>query len=650
MSDDDDYYQDDFEDYEDDFEEEEPEIEAPPPTSQLSLDRQSTDGRGTIAASLNIPNLAIDSSNGPAKPVPPHKGFLPTKAALGPSDAQRAILQQRSARWKSLMSRIRLEVMEWDNVFEMPPMTPYDLYMRGLGQYATRRVASTQTGDDWHTEEVQTEEIEHTTQRCQVPDDFGKSSWELEQDKEVDAASKGKNKRKKNAMSDLTFDESNLKLKGFIQKATAMVSAILSGEEHKAMPSILFTSSWCFNGISDGSLSLNTQEFTPRGSIISMSLAAGAKPLLLAAHGMSNDDHIKVTGMQEGGVCMWDLQEMDEINHQNNDSSVKTLRATYTTEYSPDHDTTAPVTSIFACNARDSGSNIMAEGEAKKWSSPNDRTNVELICLSAWGCVTIMGVRELNDMDAFSLQQIDWGLRIGARARLVKITTGIPLGKSMLQQKAGVPPPEEQPTMCMTPLPTNPDQFLVGSDGGRILRGAKLGDIAAPKQFSPFEDASRRKHKCLGHFNSSVISLDASPTVNGLFVAGHTNSLITLHHLHREGAVRSWEGLACGDVVFTRFLPRTANILFALFSTAELCCIDLLGEGLGLVSKVSVEKNGVRVTACDIEDRGTAVENDCVSFAIGYEDGEIQVHRIAHGLLQQQDPGRDAAVLRSIGE
>lgn len=84
---------------------------------------------------------------------------MPSKEALGPSDAQRAILQQRCARWRALKPLLKLGVMEWDCLFELAPLTSYELLKRGLGEFSTKAAARTQTGDDTQVEEVQTNDV-----------------------------------------------------------------------------------------------------------------------------------------------------------------------------------------------------------------------------------------------------------------------------------------------------------------------------------------------------------------------------------------------------------------------------------------------------------------------------------------------------------
>lgn len=134
-----------------------------------------------VFAESHIGALPIQTSNSPTMERPyifagmQKKTFLPSKEALGPSDAQRAILHQRCARWRALKPLLKLGVMEWDCLFELAPLTPYELLRRGLGDFSTKKAARTQTGDDTHTEEVQTNDVSLRMSACSMLDSSSKA-------------------------------------------------------------------------------------------------------------------------------------------------------------------------------------------------------------------------------------------------------------------------------------------------------------------------------------------------------------------------------------------------------------------------------------------------------------------------------------------
>ena len=119
-------------------------------------------------------------------------------------------------------------------------------------------------------------------------------------------------------------------------------------------------------------------------------------------------------GMEEGGVCMWDIRDIDTQATNGGVKCVSELRPTYTTEYAPDHDSVSKIVGIAAsavCHEVSSGKASLKS----KWNTMQGHVTTELLCLSAWGHVTIMSIKELSEIDATRAEGSDWGLRIGVK-------------------------------------------------------------------------------------------------------------------------------------------------------------------------------------------------------------------------------------------
>lgn len=126
------------------------------------------------------------------------------------------------------------------------------------------------------------------------------------------------------------------------------------------------------------------------------------------------------SGMEEGGVCMWDIREIVGSLPSIIKCKAKELHPVYTTEYAPDHEFAAQIVDLVAVDASPQHQHPQNSLKQKLRHLRGD-TDIELLCLSAWGHVSIMGVKELSELDAASAEQLDWGLRIGN-----SLSTGIP--------------------------------------------------------------------------------------------------------------------------------------------------------------------------------------------------------------------------------
>ena len=69
--------------------------------------------------------------------------------------------------FQELLAMIELDVVTFD-LFELRPLSEYELYMRSFGSVGTRQVSS-QTGGEMEEGEVQTEEVETREKWVQWP-------------------------------------------------------------------------------------------------------------------------------------------------------------------------------------------------------------------------------------------------------------------------------------------------------------------------------------------------------------------------------------------------------------------------------------------------------------------------------------------------
>ena len=87
----------------------------------------------------------------------------------------------------------------------------------------------------------------------------------------------------------------------------------------------------------------------------------------------------------------------------------------------------------------------------------------------------------------------------------------------------------------------------------------------------------------------------------------------------------------------TVFYPHVEMFFLALFTSSVLCCFDLLQEGDGLVNKVVLEKEGMKVTSFIVIKEG----NSGVDLAVSYENGDVEVHKVMKELAASTESEDD---------
>lgn len=241
---------------------------------------------------------------------------------------------------------------------------------------------------------------------------------------------------------------------------------------------------------------------------------------------------------------------------------------------------------------------------------------------------------------------------------------------------------QEPYTTCLACSSKYPCDIFVGCDGGAILRGVRSGQIPPPRLFSPFQALLRgtrasphplcwESHKdthstainlekktgiqsasqlwrrsTASHttVTTLVTCLSISHCLPNVFIAGHAESLLALYVMNKAHPLRVWEGIALGNVASVQFLPTRASIFFSLFTpSSTLCCIDLLAEGEGVISKLNVAKEGCNAVSMNIS------LGEDPSLIVGYEDGFVQVHRIS-GVLAEGRTAEESLVLEQLAE
>lgn len=324
---------------------------------------------GTVAKGMRLPERKV-------------KG-LPTKGSGAITDAQAAAAVARVHRWKQVNAAVggmvyRDAACGTDNLFNNEPATASQLFERGIGPYANRQFATTQTGGagDVRDFETQTEAADRRSVEAQCPEDMGLSREQLEAmsaDESTSAAAMRKKKAANLAMKwaratgDLQHSKDR-RLAAFISRAGVMADTLLRERRLVSGTADLMRHAGQLKrhatpgqpgSLTQAYVALEDSDLTGGRAVTSSAFAPGARgaSLLLVAYGPSDarahglaghglllvwdlsapvatplhamvlegtptcvawgprvGHHLVVCGTEEGALCAWDLREPEEMH------------------------------------------------------------------------------------------------------------------------------------------------------------------------------------------------------------------------------------------------------------------------------------------------------------------------------------------------
>ena len=202
-------------------------------------------------------------------------------------------------------------------------------------------------------------------------------------------------------------------------------------------------------------------------------------------------------------------------------------------------------------------------------------------CLSmdVWGTV-----RQWNIVDATPVDAADLGLRIGGRKRIieskvVRVEAFSPKPLMALTNRAaaaaaaaaadpgeaGAPAGAHSPKLSQIAqarrlrcIQGSSEEFLVGTDDGRCLRGSRFGKRPlCPRRFER-EDSPGQ---ALG---AAVTGLDFSDAAPGLFAVGYDDGAVAVFRKRSTLPLRAWEGFATGGILEVKWCPSQPHVVLAL--------------------------------------------------------------------------------------
>ncbi|MEW5309464.1 MAG: hypothetical protein WDW38_001352 [Sanguina aurantia] len=617
--------------------------------------RPQSQGRGT-----GTPGAGYGTSRGLALPQ-----------FTGLTDSQRQSAAKKLAAATKRMKEVNLQVVAIDDLFVMAPLSKYDLYFMGRSVYSSVKVAASQTNEDAKEEECQTDDISVREYSCQVPDDRNTSSPE-----DKDAAPSGRagngagpSQRIAHRMTRLEAGIET-KLSAFLQWAgPMMLTAIGLAPSNKTVAIKAVANS---KDLSGGMVRLSFDALLANRPVSCSSYSTGAEPMLLVSYSVVNaqmgseallSDHslgakgcmcvwdlsnptvphavlvsegspavccwgpapatnLVFAGMEEGGICVWDLEETASRHPTESvgGSLVVLRRPSYTTEGSSEVITSAAPIVAMCPLATSSGRS----------------TPCQLVTLSCWGDVNVYTVSVMARGDT-AAADADLGVRVGSRVRLLKTSSSIQIGMQALH--GGVARPREasallRQTYALQLLTHHSRQFLVGADGGKVLRGSWVGAPPAPKEYIADDHMSEAaSSSSASAIPSSATTLHASPFYPSAFLAGHDDGTVVLHRADQAAAVLVWFGVAAARVQVVRWSPSRPCAFFVLDAFSTLYCFDLSVSRTGPVHTQVLVRQEADLPAPVLSTyfeagmlRSTTALEGQPSFAVGYDSGEVDCH------------------------
>ena len=264
-------------------------------------------------------------------------------------------------------------------------------------------------------------------------------------------------------------------------------------------------------------------------------------------------------------------------------------------------------------------------------------------CLSmdVWGTV-----RQWNIVDATPVDAADLGLRIGGRKRIiesnvVRVEAFSPKPLMALTNRAaaaaaaaaadpgeaGAPAGAHSPKLSQIAqarrlrcIQGSSEEFLVGTDDGRCLRGSRFGKRPlCPRRFER-EDSPGQ---ALG---AAVTGLDFSDAAPGLFAVGYDDGAVAVFRKRSTLPLWTWEGFATGGILEVKWCPSQPHVVLALDGAS---CVHLLDVHEDHPLRAPGRRRQERFARSD----GACVEHLEVTAAAAEEEagGALAAHCLALG-------------------
>jgi len=389
--------------------------------------------------------------------------------------------------------------------------------------------------------------------------------------------------------------------------------------------------------------------------------------------------NLVIAGMAEGGVCVWDLEElparhpmetihsfpsnMKQQDHNQGGEAIIARRPSYSTEGS--------LGGMDWSGGLGTGPIVAVATAVKEGGGRN--TPCMVVALTEWGEVQVYTCSMLASSAGSNAADVDLGMRIGSRVRLLRNGGMVRLGTQALKPNSQ---PQVVPSHCLAVLGGTSStteaaggpreqaalrsvscQVLVGGEGGKVLRGGWAGTAPAPKVYLTEDHKSQAAAAEPGApaavLAGAVVCLAISPAQPLAFLCGMSDGSISLHRVDRSSAVAVWPSLGLGghSIRSLAWLPTRPACFLALDAACMLHFFDLAKSLSGPAASESFIVQGgggvssfpTAMAAAALRPGGhTAPTVPC--FSCGQDDGGVYVHQLSNALVGQLEDRGDAEV------
>lgn len=232
-------------------------------------------------------------------------------------------------------------------------------------------------------------------------------------------------------------------------------------------------------------------------------------------------------------------------------------------------------------------------------------------------------VAEIHEPDLAGAQN-DLGLAPGGRVKLLKsssLTLENPSRDAHL--KSGLR------ALDMSILPSDPNQFYVGTDLGFVIHGVRFGTRTYPRAHCPVIDPI-----------VDVTSIDFSPFNQPCFLAGSSDGSFSLYRTKSENPLVTWSTVTKGrPVKCVRWSRSRPCVFYVLDDSSNLYVFNIV-EGDAVPKHIEqISKHRV-VNFCLTNDHkatglGTPGKEPQMLFSL--ESGKTEIHTVTQALREPEE-------------
>ena len=264
-----------------------------------------------------------------------------------------------------------------------------------------------------------------------------------------------------------------------------------------------------------------------------------------------------VAGLTNGAVAVWDLSDPPTSVASADNCVDKVWRESATTEYKTDAGVGRVAGITCSPDLSRDRREALAEVQTNDINTEREEHGIDAPSASATLSFSVISTDEFASIRAWTVTlvlNLDpvkstlEGTRIGSRASIIHVTDEIQIGvRKGDASSTGL-------ATCVETLPGQSVQFVIGSSGGVLLRGARFGRASAPRMWKPdFSGTSTHEYDLLGnvhsrvamrqnavadgrdasssastHAGAAVVAVSFSPFVDGLLAVGYQNGSIAI--------------------------------------------------------------------------------------------------------------------------